>query len=736
MKKAKILIVDDEEKILQTMQGSLEDEDYEVLTAKDGQEAIDKVQAENPDLIFLDIWLPGMDGMETLKAIKEHDANLDVVLMTGHGTMSTAIQAIKLGAFDFLEKPLSLDNILSVAHNALEQKRTAAPETVPVSHEDTLIAESPLMVNIKKELQKLSKTNKNVLIIGERGTGKEFFARLIHNQSSRRKTALVKFNCSLYSPDEMRYNLFGKQLAPSKSKKKVAKRTGALEKAAKGTLFIDALEEMPIAIQKELLTVLKEKTQKAGTKPEKSNGMRILASAGDTLPALVEDGKFDQELYHHLSETSIVLPPLRERKGDIAALLNFFLESFAKTYKRKVKTVEEETLEALLNYNWPGNVKELKNITERLVSSVPTTKISVNQLPPLIRGETPTRRSRIYDKFTSLKEAENAWKREFLLFHLKKNNNDILATARKLGIRQNTLKKYITTLDIKLFPGKKRLKARQKTLKRSVVLSGQGLHSGMKAGLILSPLPPNSGIVFGNITTSENIPAHIDYVESTEYATTLRSGQATARTIEHFMAVLHAYHINNLQIKINGEIPIMDGSALDFCKLIEEAGIEEQDAEQEEIIIDEKYSVGEESPNSKYITIEPYDTLTINYSLNYPNPVGKQEFTFTLKDSESFKKLIAPARTFGFLKDIEKLERMGLASGGRLHNFILIDDEKIVNTKLRFPDEFVRHKILDLIGDFYLLGKPLRGYVTANMTGHSENSLLIKKIRDHFNLYW
>ncbi|MDX1778101.1 MAG: sigma-54 dependent transcriptional regulator, partial [Thermodesulfobacteriota bacterium] len=417
MKKAKILIVDDEEKILQTMQGSLEDEDYEVLTAKDGQEAIDKVRAENLDLIFLDIWLPGMDGMETLKAIKEHDANLDVVLMTGHGTMSTAIQAIKLGAFDFLEKPLSLDNILSVAHNALEQKRIAAPETVPVSPEDTLIAESPLMVNIKKELQKLSKTNKNVLITGERGTGKEFFARLIHNQSPRRKTPLVKFNCALYSPDEMSYNLFGKQLAPSK--KKVPKKTGALEKAAKGTLFIDALEEMPAAIQKELVKVLKDKTQKAGTKHEKSNGMRILASAADTLPALVEDGKFNPELYQLLSETSIVLPPLRERKGDIAALLNFFLENFAQTYNRKVKTVEEETLEALLNYNWPGNVKELKNITERLVTSVPTTKISVNQLPPLIRGETPTKRSRIYDKFTSLKEAENAWKREFLLFHLK-----------------------------------------------------------------------------------------------------------------------------------------------------------------------------------------------------------------------------------------------------------------------------------------------------------------------------
>ncbi len=230
MKKAKILIVDDEEKILQTMQGSLEDEDYEVSTAKDGQEAIDKVRAENPDLIFLDIWLPGIDGMETLKAIKEHDANLDVVLMTGHGTMSTAIQAIKLGAFDFLEKPLSLDSILSVAHNALEQKRTPPPETAPIPREDTLIAESPLMVNIKNDLQKISKTTKNVLVTGERGTGKEFVARLIHDQSPRRKDPLIKFNCSLYSPDEMSYNLFGKQLRSSK--KKVPRKIGITGKGS------------------------------------------------------------------------------------------------------------------------------------------------------------------------------------------------------------------------------------------------------------------------------------------------------------------------------------------------------------------------------------------------------------------------------------------------------------------------------------------------------------------------
>ena len=735
MKRAKILIVDDEEKILQTMKGSLEDEDYEVLTAKDGQEAIEKVRSENPDLIFLDVWLPGMDGMETLKAIKEHDSHLDVVLMTGHGTMSTAIQALKMGAFDFLEKPLSLDSILSVAHNALEQKRvpeTAAPAT-PRGEE--LIGESPFITIIKKELRKLSKTTKNVLITGEGGTGKEFVANLIHNQGPGRKNPLIKFSCTTYSPEEMHLGLLGTP-PPGDARKKAAEEVGVLDKAAKGTLFLDAVEEMPLTIQNQLVEALRDKRLRAVSKHEKSNGMRIIASASNTLPSMLKEGAFNQELYDLLNETAIALPPLRERKGDIIPLFTFFLENFSKTYNRKLKELEEEALEALLNYSWPGNVKELKNITERLVTAVPTTKISLHHLPPLVRGEPPTKRGRIYDKYTSLKEAERAWKREFLLFHLKKNEHDIPATAGKLGISPHTLKSHIKKYDIKLMPVKKTTKARQKTLKRSVVLSGQGLHSGMKAGLILSPLPPNSGIVFGNITTSEIIPAHIDYVESTDYATSLKCGQASAQTIEHFMAVLHAYHISNLQIKISGEIPIMDGSSLEFCKLIEEAGIEEQEAEQDEIIINERYSVGEMSEKTKFISIEPHPTFSIKYLLDYPQPVGRQAFSFTLKDSASFKSLIAPARTFGFLKDIEQLEKRGLASGGRLHNCILIDDERIVNTELRFPDEFVRHKILDLIGDFYLLGKPIRGFVTAHMTGHADNSALLKKIRDNFNIYW
>ena len=735
MKRAKLLIVDDEEKILQTMKGSLEDEDYEVLTAKDGQEAMEKVRSENPDLIFLDIWLPGMDGMETLKAIKEYNQSLDVVVMTGHGTMNTAIQAIKLGAFDFLEKPLSLDSIFSVIHSALEHKRAQTHEAAPALEDVELIGESPPIMRVKKEIRKLAKTSKNVFITGEGGTGKEFVARLIHHEGTRKNNPFIKFSCTIYSPEEMSHNLFGTNAQASK--KNLVRKTGELERAAKGTLFLDTVEEMPLHIQGELVEVLKKKRRKAGSKQDRAHETRIIASSSDDPSSLVKEGKLSQELHELVGEDTIALPPLRERRDDILPLFTFFMAGFAQKQNRKAKELDEEAQEALLNYHWPGNSKELKNFTERLLTSVPTTKITMDSLPPSMRGETASSRIRAFDKYTSFKEAENTWKREFLVFHLKKHNIDIPATARSLGMRQDTLKRYIDTFGIRLLPGKKTAKAlHQRTLKRSVVLSGQGLHSGMKSGLILSPLPPNSGIVFGDITTSETVPAHLDYVESTDYATSLKSGQASARTIEHLMAVLHAYHISNLQVKISGEIPIMDGSALEFCQLIEEAGIDEQDAPLEEIVIDEKYVVGEPSPNSKYISIEPHHTFTVTYVLNYPTPVGKQEFTFTMKDEQSFKSLIAPARTFGFLKDIEELEKRGLASGGRLHNCILIDNEKIVNTELRFPEEFARHKILDLIGDFYLLGKPIRGLVTAQMTGHSDNSALLKKIRDNLKTFW
>jgi UDP-3-O-acyl N-acetylglucosamine deacetylase len=268
---------------------------------------------------------------------------------------------------------------------------------------------------------------------------------------------------------------------------------------------------------------------------------------------------------------------------------------------------------------------------------------------------------------------------------------------------------------------------KQRTLKKSVVISGQGLHSGIKTGLILHPLPANSGISFTGISGDVRVPAQLDYVGSTGYATSLRNKGFAVGTVEHLLAVLHGYGIANLLVKVQGEVPILDGSAVEFCRLIEEAGVEEQDDESPEVIVDRRYHVGEEG--DECISIEPAEVFSVRYCLKYPRPVGVQEYTYTHRGPESFREEIAPARTFGFLKDMEKLQKNGLVNGGKLNNCILIDDEKIINTELRFHDELARHKILDIIGDFYLLGKPIRGKITAHMTGHSDNIALLRELR-------
>ncbi len=275
-------------------------------------------------------------------------------------------------------------------------------------------------------------------------------------------------------------------------------------------------------------------------------------------------------------------------------------------------------------------------------------------------------------------------------------------------------------------------KLRQKTLKKSVVTSGQGLHSGVKTGLVLHPMPPNSGIMFTGISADTSVRAHLDFVASTGYATSLRNHGMAVATVEHFLAVLHSYGITNLLVKVQSEVPILDGSAIEFCRLIEEAGIEEEDEPWSEIVVERPYRIG--AGDGEWIGIEPAEQLSVHYVMNYPKPVGHQEYSYTDHGPEGFKEEIAPARTFGFLRDIAKLEKMGLAAGGRLSNFILIDDEKIINTELRFPDELARHKILDIIGDFYLLGRPVRGAITAHMTGHSDNIALLRKLRAGLNL--
>ncbi|MEW6337102.1 MAG: UDP-3-O-acyl-N-acetylglucosamine deacetylase [Acidobacteriota bacterium] len=268
--------------------------------------------------------------------------------------------------------------------------------------------------------------------------------------------------------------------------------------------------------------------------------------------------------------------------------------------------------------------------------------------------------------------------------------------------------------------------APQRTIRASSVIYGLGLHSGTSTGMVLQPLPPDSGVHFVTLPAGAAIPAHISAVADTEWATTLSRYGEGIKTVEHLLSALHAYGITNLLIKVHGEIPVLDGSALEFCRKLEEIGVEDQGVPRWEVVIDRRYEVT--GANDKLLAIEPADELSVSYRLDYPAPIGEQSFEFTLDSGESFRDVIAPARTFGFMRDLPMLKELGLGSGGRLDNFILVGEDNVVNTELRFPDEFVRHKILDIVGDLYLLGYPVRGRITARFSGHRDNVALQRLI--------
>lgn len=423
-----ILIVDDEPGILTTLGGILSDEGYATLTTTSGEEALALYGEKKPAVVFLDIWLADRDGLETLRSLREADPAAAVVMMSGHGSASTAVSAIKMGAFDYLEKPLSYKRAVDAATGALAYRRSL------------------------------------------------------------------------------------------------------LEAGVSGT---------------------------APGLPRDKPGERRFAAAPE-LPLLQETGR------------------------------------------------------------------------------------------------------------------------------------------------------------------------RQRTIRHSTVIYGLGLHSGQRTGMVLQPLPGNSGIHFVTLPAGNEIPAHVRAVAETDYATTLSGEGESIRTIEHLLSALHANRIGNLLIKVHREIPVLDGSALEFCKLLEEVGIAEQEEPEREVVIDRRYEV--RGGGEKVLAIEPADRFSVSYLLRYPPPVGEQSYDFTLSSPEVYEKEIAPARTFGFLKDLKMMNELGLGSGGRLDNFILVGEDEIVNTDLRFPDEFVRHKILDIVGDLYLLGYPIRGKVTAHLTGHRDNIALLRQI--------
>jgi UDP-3-O-acyl N-acetylglucosamine deacetylase len=726
MAKGHILIVDDEASILRALKGILADEGFQVIHASDGEAALKLIQEQPFDLVLLDIWMPGMDGIQTLRRMKAMQSGLCVIVMSGHGNIETAVKATRLGAFDYLEKPLSLDSVLSSVNAAFDHLwKTRDHHWVEVVRTpgEPLIGVSRPLQALRTHIDAVAQQSSPLMILGEPGSGKEFLARLIHQRQHHRRP-FVRLYCAALSEEELEQVFAGDDNLAALLRGMDDGDSG--DDVEAGTLYLDGLERLSAAALQTFSRLMEAHGQHPG-RGGKLPRMRITAAA---LPTAFQEGgvsTLPPQLQRLFRPSTLSTIPLRNRVEDIALLAEYFLRRSARKYGSPPKELHAEALQRLMAYDWPGNVQELKATLERAVLTAPRGIIGLEHLPAHITDEASGQgRTVSRAEYASLKEARRAWERQYLVEQLRKYQWNAAHAAHALRMNERSLQRRLQALGIRGTETSTRPTLPQRTLKRSVVIYGQGLQSGDKTGMILSPLPPNSGVLFSDIATGETIPAEAAYVESTGYATTLRRGLVTARTVEHIMAVLHMYRLTNVLVKIGGEVPFMDGSARDFCQLVEEAGTEAQAAEAPILQIRERHVWGPEGADQKHFILEPAAQLTITYHLQYPPPIGRQEYTFAYESPEHFKATIAPARTFGFVKEIGQLHALGMANGGRLTNVILVDDSRIINTELRFADEFVRHKVLDLIGDLYLTGRVVQGKITAYLTGHTENLDLVK----------
>lgn len=699
MKKGRILIVDDQEEILDSLGAILADEGHELIKARDGQEALHIVQSDSPDVVFVDIWIPGIDGMQTLKAIKRIDPQCSVIMMSGHGTIETAVKAIKLGATDYLEKPLNLEDVLHLVQKAISNRSEANK-----AHADNgsapaqLIGNSAKVLSLRRALENAAAARGSVWLTGEKGTGKEFLARILHRMEGKDRDKLIKVRCNELTADNLQETILGKKGAAG----------GASRQLRGSTLLLVRVDRLDKGLRTPLAQLIKQSLLDPQSSGIRSGAeLRIVSTAVSDPETLARDDDFPADLADVLAQRIVRLPTLRERPEDIPLFIAHFLKEAVEEFDRSILAADDDAMERLLSYSWPGNVKELKILIEHVVMTAPGPSITVNDLLiPMSAGELDS----LEDTLAAAGRGDKKAAAEV------RTADSAPAPAALLdAVAADSL-------------------LHQKTLRGRVVMYGQGLHSGVKTGLTISPLPPSGGILFGHITSAGTVPAVLTNVESTEFSTCLKRNGLLARTIEHLMAVFHVYGLTNVLVKISGEVPIMDGSAVEFCDLVESAEIIVQDELIEEVRVTEPIELPLPPGNSKSLRVEPCDCLEIDYFLDYPPPIGQMQMVYRCEGPENFKEQIAPARTFGWVKHMRMMDEMGLAGGGRLSNVVLLDDEKVVNPPLRFPDEFVRHKILDIIGDFYLLGRPFKGKIVARQTGHTENIAMLKLINEKLGI--
>ena len=440
--KPTILIVDDEPGVRSSLSGVLRDEGYSVEAVSSGEACLERVTRGAVDLIVLDVWLPGMDGLATLARLRERQVDAQVVLISGHGNIESAVRAIKLGAFDFVEKPLSLDKTVLVVRNALRQRRLEDENRALRARVDrtrTMVGESYAMRQLREQVAMAAPTNGRVLIYGENGTGKELVAHTIHALSRRRHAAFVEVNCAAIPEELIESELFGHVRGAFTGA--VSDRRGKFEVADGGTIFLDEIGDMSIKTQAKVLRVLQEQTMEpVGGTTRITVDARVLAATNKDLQAEIRSGGFREDLYFRLNVIPIFVPPLRERQEDIALLADHFMAEFAREYGRRLKRFEPAATRVLEQYSWPGNVRELRNVIERLMIMVPGDSISAEDLSFLEHNaaarvpaaEQPAER-------LTLHEARDRFERELILRTLAEQQGNMSRTADILGVERSNL---------------------------------------------------------------------------------------------------------------------------------------------------------------------------------------------------------------------------------------------------------------------------------------------------------
>ena len=450
-----ILIIDDEQSIRESLTGILQDEGFTPFSVESGETALERVSEEKPDLILLDIWMPGMDGMETLTRIREIYPDQLVVMMSGHGTIETAVKATKLGAYDFIEKPLSIEKVLLCIQNAVKVGQLVAENRelkAQIGKEHEMIGSSKPINELKQQIKIAAPTSGWILITGENGTGKELVARAIHYGSKRHDKPFVEVNCAAIPEELIESELFGHEKGSFTGA--TTQRRGKFDQAHNGTLFLDEIGDMSLKTQAKVLRILQErKFERVGGNKTIEVDVRVIAATNKDLDKEITEGSFREDLYYRLNVIPFYVPPLRERKADISRLATHFLQYFCSKESRETKTFDDESMQAITNYAWPGNVRELKNLIERLAIMTPGNMITRSQLPQAInngRHSAAKDQSSINLKSNTFRTAKEEFEKEFLIQKLEENDWNISRTAEAVEIERSNLHRKIKAYGIEL----------------------------------------------------------------------------------------------------------------------------------------------------------------------------------------------------------------------------------------------------------------------------------------------